>query len=442
MENTPMHASAPAGQFTKREKNPHLELIPAGMHPAIIYGVINVGTHDNEYQGNKTLKNVLKICFEFPQHRQLYWADDTVPSPTSLIMDFNYLVSKNKKTGKKSNLLIFVETLYNIEMQESQYLQFDFSQLVGMKVFANVTAYTKLDGNAGRKITSVTGFNPQYVDPNTLIQTNPNYVYSVQMGFENKSFAMLHPVYRNMIKESYEGKAHLANGGRFLMLDDHGNLIIDNEQPRYTTAPLGNLVMTGQFTYDQLKANNWTDQQMIDNGYAKRESAPAVPQTPALPQAPQVPQIPQTPQAFQPQQAAPVYQSPNSPMALTPQMPLASSAPNQSLLTMIDKSAPYEIWIANGWTDKLLIEKGKAMMMTPESVAFPPSVPQAVPGVPQAIPQTVPAPQPTAAALFTGTSVAPIQNMGAVPPVPVPQPMSSFEQFSESPEPPEDDMPF
>jgi hypothetical protein len=464
--NPSMSAPAPTSNYSSKEKNPNLQLIPAGLHAAIIYGVVNVGTQIGEYQGKPSQKNTLKILIEFPTHRQLFWVDDTVPSPTALIMDFAYVMGKNKKTGVKTKLVKFVETIYNTQLQESQYLQFDFSQLPGTKIFANVLHYQKMNGEMGVKIDSVSAINPAMFNPDSITQTNPNYIYSVQMGFENLSFASLPYFYRGLIKDSVEGKAHRAQGGRFTKLDENGNMIIDDNNDDYTPAPLGKLVMINpQFTYEQLKGAGWTDQAMIDNGYARRDAvAPApIPQPTAIPQpAP----VQQSGFIQQPQQVA--YQSPQSPMALTPQMPLAHSNPTQPMLTMIDKSAPYEAWIANGWTDQLLIEKGKAMMMPPANEVFPqtpqqplaPQVPQAMAPqiapaqqampnyqnvqVPQAmeqqpIAQGIPTPQPSAAALFQQAPAAPVVNMGQ----PIPQaPVSGFEQPMPMQEPPADDLPF
>ena len=448
MSHIPMNAPAQTSSYPTKEKNDNLQLVPPGMHAAIIYGVINVGTQDGEYQGKATANNKLKVVFEIPGHRQLYWKEDTVPTPSAMIMDFNYSVSKNKKSGKKSKLLELIETLYG-PIQESQYLTFDISQLAGLKVFVTIGHYTKMDGTTGAKIVSVSPLNPQFIDPNTLVLTNKILIYSVQMGYENMSFASLPYFYRNLIKESHEGKAHIAAGGRFSKLDDNGNLVIDDGSNDMRTAPLGKLVMVNpQYTYEQLKGAGWTDQAMIDNGYARREAPQAVP-TPAPAPIP-----------------APAYQapqaSPQAPMSLQPQMPLAHTNPTQPMLTMIDKSAPYEAWIANGWTDALLIEKGKAMMMPAVNEVFPPAPAQALPpqpAIPQALPQAIPqaqmpqgipAPQPSAAALFSQTPVAPVQQMEVpqAPQIPqaIPQaPISSFEQAPAAMtngEAPPDDLPF
>lgn len=468
MSHTPMNAPAQTSSFPTKEKNPNLELVPQGMHPAIIYGVINVGTQDGEYQGRATASNKLKLVIEIPGHRQLYWKEDTVPTPSAMIMDFNYSVSKNKKSGKKSKLLLLIESLFG-PLQESQYLSFDISQLAGLKVFANVVHYYKQNGDLGAKIDSIAQLNPGLVNPDSLILTNEKLIYSVQMGYENLSFAKLPFFYRSLIKESHEGKKHMAAGGRFMKMDEQGiNMVIDDGSNNYTTAPLGKIVMIGTYTYEQLKQAGWDDQAMIDNGYARREAVQA-PTPVSQPQAP----TPMPSIAQMQVQHAQLQQQPIAPMSVQPQMPQAHTNPTQPMLTMIDKSATYDDFIRNGWTDALLIQHGKAMMMPAANTVFPPApqvagppsvqappiqqappvqqqyqqaVPVQQPMAPQ-IPQGVPAPMPNAATMFNQGTPAPVQQMApTAPSIPqaVPQaPLTSFEVPSPyAGEAPPDDLPF
>jgi hypothetical protein len=446
MSHVPMTAPVATSNFSSKKKNDNLQLVPMGMHPAIIYAIVNVGTHAGEWQGKPNMSNKLKIMVEFPMHKQLFWEEDTELTPSSLIMDFSYSVSKNKKTGKKSKLLEVIESLYG-PLQESQFNTFDIGQMLNLKIFANVIHYTKQDGTVGAKIASMAPFNPMMINPDSIQQTNKSMLYAVQMGFECQAFAELIFFFRKSIKESEEGKEHIAKGGRFVKLDENGVMIIDDGTSDYVSAPVGKLIMTNpQLSYESMKGAGWTDDAMIEHGYARREAVVSIP----------TPTIAPTPAPIQqaiPQAAAP--------MSIQPQMPLASSNPTAALLTMIDLSAPYQAFIANGWTDELLIQHGKALRMTPAAEAFPtaPSVPVAAPPMAQAIPQAVipqamspvavaqpmgvPVPQPSAAALFTQTTAAPVQNIA------VPMPMAPVSTFEQAPAPTTfagqeqlDDLPF
>jgi len=463
MSHIPMTAPAQTSNFSSKKKNDNLQLIPMGSHPAIIYAIVNIGTHAGEWQGKPNMSNKLKLMVEFPTQKQLYYEEDTEATPSALIMDFSYSISKNNKSGKKSKLLEMIEGLYG-PLQQSQYLTFDLFQLLDLKIFANVIHYTKKDGTIGAKIASLTPFNPAYINPDTIIRHNKLMCYATAMGFECQAFAELIYFFRKEIKESEEGKAHIAAGGRFFKLDENGAIIIDDGNNDMTTAPsLGKLVMTNPaYTYEAMIGAGWTDQSLIDNGYARREAVAPI-------------QIP-TP--------APVYQAfVQAPMSIQPQMPLASSAPTQSLLTMLDLSAPYQQFISAGWTDELLIQHGKALRMAPAAEVFPSAppiqappvqappnalppvatapVPMAMPtqeqlmgfpippAIPQAMAQGVPAPQPTAAAMFTQAHVAPVQQMGVPAPMPPAMPQAPVSGFEQAPTAPSfggqedlDDLPF
>jgi hypothetical protein len=264
------------------------------------------------------------------------------------------------------------------------------------------------------------------------------------MGFDNMSFAKLPYFYRNLIKESHEGKAHIAAGGRFVKLDENGAMIIDDGSDNYTTAPLGKLTMiNNQFTYEQLKSGGWSDQAMIDNGYARREAVQTAAPIP-VPIPTPIPQV----QYQTPVQQIPQIQ-PQAPMSIQPQMPLAHTNPTQPMLTMLDKSATYQDFINNGWTDALLIEHKKAIMMPAANTVFPPAQTTVAPPpgvqIPQAqtMPNAIPIPQPSAANMFQQATAAPVQQMG-IPQAPIPTPpISAFEQPSTfNGEAPPDDLPF
>ena len=435
-----MTAPANTSSYSSKEKNANLQLVPQGPQPGIIYGIVNIGTQDGEYQGKATVSNKLKLIVEFPFHKQLYYKEDTVPTPSTLIIDCAFSVSKAKKTGKKTKLLEIIESIFG-PLQESQYLSFDFTQLLGLNVFANVVHYTKLDGNIGAKIASFGPFNPQFVDPSQMIRTNDTMLYAIQMGFDNLNFASLPFYLRNAIKESREGKEYASKGGRFTKLDENGQIIIDNGEDNYANAnPLGKIVMlTNQFTYEQMKANGWTDDALVENGYARREAPSQAP----MPQAP----IPA-------QQMAPQIPAP---MSIQPQTPPATAAPSQPMLTMIDKSVSYEQYKSAGWSDQQLIDNGKAMMMPalndvfpPQPVAGPPSVP-AQPMAPTATqqPQTpnVPQAMPSASTMFQNAQPAPVQQMPNVPqanaaPIAPMSPMGSIPPAPFAADEEVDDLPF
>lgn len=427
MSNTyaPMTAPASTGGSSK-PKNPNIQLVPMGMQPAIIYSVVNVGTHAGEFQGKPNKSNKIKIGFEFPTHRQQFYLDDTELRPSVMTMDFTYSMSKSRKTMKKSKLLEFVEGLFG-PIQEANYLTFDVSSVLDMKVFATIQHYTKQDGKIGAKIVNVSPFNPGLINPDTIQRTNPLARYHIGMGFQCKEFASLYYFLRQEIKDSEEGKSYAAQGGKFAKLDENGNLILDDSNDSYAAAPvpvLGKMIMTNpQFSYEQMKQAGWTDEALISAGHAYRE------------------QVIQQPAPVPTQQPVPLPQTPPVPV-----VPIAPVAPAQPKLEMIDTTVTYEQYIQGGWNDELLIQHGKARMVMP--VQAPPVVQTPpVPAVPVApvvpVAPAIPVAPQNPAALFAQTAPAPVQNMGAPTPTPIiampvapttpPAPISSFEQMPAMP---------
>ena len=78
-----MTAPANTSSYSSKEKNANLQLVPQGPQPGIIYGIVNIGTQDGEYQGKATVSKKLKLIEEFPFHKQLYYKEDTVHTPST-----------------------------------------------------------------------------------------------------------------------------------------------------------------------------------------------------------------------------------------------------------------------------------------------------------------------------------------------------------------------
>lgn len=399
MTHIPMTAPEAVSSFTKKEKRDDVALLPMGTHPAIIYSIVNVGTQDDEYKGESRKRNIVKFTFEFPMHRQLFYKDDTIERPTVLTKQETFVVSQNKKTGKKSNLLAMIEGLEG-PLNETQRKNYDISKLLDLKVFVTVAHYQKQNGEIGVKITNIAPFNPMMIAPESVVRTNDTIIYHPGMGFDNIYFAKLQYFDREDVKKSYEGREYAAKGGHFAKFDKDGNIELDDSHPDTpsASAPVGKKVvmLDANNNYNSFKSAGWTDEALVQNGYAMYEVV--IPVAAPIP-APLPPTPPQAP-------------------------PTVASVPT---LKMIDTSATYEAFKQSGWTDELLVQHGKAVMITPTPIAVVPPLPVAppVPIAPQAPAQA-----------FAQTPVAPVQQVAppttptimppsAVPPAPE---LTVFEQ--------------
>lgn len=360
-------------QETQSNKRDNIELVPHGMHLVICTSVVDLGTQTSVYEGKENINRKLILTFEFPLHRQLFYESDTVPRPSVLSLDFNWMISKNQKTGKRTKLLEFLESIFGIITPEQQ-KTFDISTLVNRFYVATVQQYQKKDTSYASKIIAVAPHNPAQFPAEGVQRTNPLVVYSIaHHGFNSPAFASCQFWMRKQIKLSKEGIAHIQQGGKFSKFNDDNQLVEDTDvvaipqasqtaQQHYQNsaynsaagtqqAPASNIPaspavpqspapaqpiktwLNSQFTYDQMVANGWSDEQLVANGYMKIEipaPAPAAPPAPTpMPQAPMAPTAP-----------APMASSPATMFAEGTVAPTATSAIPQTPAPAAQSPAP------------------------------------------------------------------------------------------------------
>jgi len=71
------------GQRTQRP------IPPAGLHPAICYAIIDLGTHQESFKGNVSNKPKVKFCFEFPTLPEQVFDEAKGPQRLSIMQDYN-----------------------------------------------------------------------------------------------------------------------------------------------------------------------------------------------------------------------------------------------------------------------------------------------------------------------------------------------------------------
>lgn len=433
-----MTAPQQQNNFSNKTKNPAAQILPMGMQPAILYSIVNTGTHDNDYQGKAKKQNVLKLSFEFPNHKQQWYLEDTELKPATLTQSYTYMLSRNKKTNKRSNLLQMVESLYG-PISEAQYLTWNFAAMLDIRVFINVEHYTKQDGTIGAKISSISPLNPAFIDPNSLIRTNELAIYDIQMGFSNAHFAKLAYWLRTEIMESDEGKAHAQAGGQFYKIDENGNMVVDERAVSASNAaPVRELEwLATNYTYVQMKGAGWSDDDLVKNGYAKWKENVPVP-APAAPAPVAAMPIPQPAAPLPAQIPAPAIPTQPAPVAQVPApAPAAPPVPQEPKLVPVVPGTDLNAFIAIGWTPQQLVDHNHARWEQPAPAPAPiipttPPVPDpaapapiapaapmapAAPAAPMApqVPQTAA----DAANLFAQTPAAPVAQVPA-PAAPAP----------------------
>lgn len=418
----PMTAPVSEG-FEKKEKN-IVPLMSNGTYPAILVGMVDMGTQDFEFEGVKRKRRTLSLSFEFPLKKELWYVGDTEAKPQLLSLTYTYSMA-TAKNGNKSALRKFIEAIFG-PMTDSVAQNFDLSQLIGKLYNVAIVQVESKQGTMYNKIQSVGPFQNFWqneFNQGLLNVTNDLKIFSIDHdGFESMAFAKLYFWERTQIKESYEAQDHIAKGGKFSKLDENGNLVLEDGVATQVSIPAqGNLggvpgleMIDKSFTYEQFIQAGWTKELLIQHGKARvvaqQPIAPPVVSSPPAP-AP-VPQITQVPS-------------------------VDTSVPAD--IEMIDKSFTYDIFIKAGWTKEMLIQHGKAKYkaVAPATPVVPqPETPPVQVNPVQQFNNAIPAP-----VVVDSTPKAP--SSISVPQIPV-QDVSSFE----TPAPlglgdmPDDDLPF
>ena len=335
--STPFTAST-GGDSKKLE----VEKIPTGMRLCTFHSLVDIGTQDGGQYGPK---HKVYLGFEFPQEMRVFWEGDEAKPCNIWTMQ---TLSMNEKANLRKE---FIEPMLGRKLSDEEAEKFDLSSLLGKNFiatiahsadgkYANIVSITPLT-EQGKSMFGVTG---------TVSQINPTTYFHLGMGFDSPNFKALTAgtkFLRDKIIQSAEGVAHTTAGGVF------PEAIQTQGATAGAPAPQGKkLVMldNAEFTYDQYKASGWTDDQIVQQGFAKWQEAVAPPQ-PLQPQAapaPIPPVLPPTPAA------APV--APVEPVLGNHQL----KTPDGKVLTMNDTTMVVNEWIVQGWTPETLVQHGHA----------------------------------------------------------------------------------
>lgn len=313
----------------------NVELIPVGMNLCTLYSVVDLGTQDTKFGP----KRQIKLSFEFPLEKRVFWEGEQ-PRP-SVISSTETMSLADKANLRKK----FIEPMIGRTLGKEE--TYDPTSLLGANFvatvthspdgkWANISSIVKLDD---RNMMLFGLQQPSF--PNV----NPISKFHLNDGFMSENFAKLPNRTRNTIMSSTEGEQHKMSGGQFAEQ-------IKTDGTTSQTPPVGGkrVIMNSDspYTYESLKANNWTDDDIVAKNLGKWEVATPPAQPQSAPQAPSAPSAPQAPTA---PQAPPT--SPTPPTA--PKHPVIMNDPAQQ-----DK---IDVWLANGWTYEMMVQQNHATMV-------------------------------------------------------------------------------
>jgi hypothetical protein len=121
------------------------EIPPSGNHPAVLVALIDLGTHEDEYQGKKVQNRKALFCWELPTEHK---ADGT---PFILAKDYNVMA----KISGKSKLRLMLESWRGQALKEGETV--DLSSLLGKCCLLNIGHQVT---SGGKTYAAILGLTP------------------------------------------------------------------------------------------------------------------------------------------------------------------------------------------------------------------------------------------------------------------------------------------
>lgn len=331
--------TAPVGGDSNKIDYDQIEKIPVGEHVCTLFSMVHLGTQETKHG----MKEQVQLTFEFPTEMRTFWEGDP-PKPSAIFCTETFSMYKEAHLRQK-----YVEGILGNKLSDEEAEKYDLTQLVGKNAVAYVVhspdgKWANIDRLSPLTEKSMKMFD--LTEPR-VAQVNPSMIYHISMGFEGEDFKKLPQKLREKIIKSTEAQAHAAKGGTFAKPDT-------NSGSNGSSASGGRklqMLPSAPNTYEEFMEAEWTEQMLVDNGYAKwvENTPPPKPAGTPAPPKPSAPVPPSKPSA------------PAAPQASTPAPP-KPEAKSEFPIVMKNKALQANIpqWIKEGWTFTDMVEQGHA----------------------------------------------------------------------------------
>ena len=170
---------------------------PAGSHVARCFRVLDLGTHDENWQGNVNSNRKILLQFELPNEKHVFH-EERGEEPFTVQREFT------ASLGKKANLRAFLEGWRGRSFTDEELKKFDIAALAGKACLVNVI-HKESNGKTYANIQSAMVLPKGMVCPSAI---NPIVTFSLEENeFDEAVLAALPEWLRNKIGESKEYKA-------------------------------------------------------------------------------------------------------------------------------------------------------------------------------------------------------------------------------------------
>jgi hypothetical protein len=316
-----------------KEKRSDIQLLPPGPNSGVIFCVVDLGTHMESF-GNQEPKKTrkIKIGYEHPQLKQLFYEEDTEIRSSSTWTEGTYAVNE------KSNLRKLIEAVLGKKISDQEAYNFDLSKLIGSKVLVNIS-HVQGKKDPSRSYEKVLGVmhHGQMPLPANFNPMSDQQLFSIDKNGDNfttQNFATLLPFLKKKIMASEEAIAHARRGGKFAHIDNSASATNAQQTNNYNNQQQSQPQNSGQnngqnfppqqgngirkfvltdnsYTLESWKSAGWNEESLVQNGkgHFVEPTPPSAPQGPPSPQnLPQGPPSPQGPPQMQQQQSNNVAQ--------------------------------------------------------------------------------------------------------------------------------------
>lgn len=273
------------------KKLDNIQILEAGPNPAILYSIVDEGTHYNKYF-DKTQRTV-RMIFEFPLLKQLFNEGDTEERPTVVSQEYTFVL------GENSNLKKFIEGAEGRTLQPAEYRNgWNIGQYLGRTFIVDIVNKPNkkdpsiIHNNIGSVKALTDTLRQRYnFDWEQMTRTNPLLSFMIDDAgtcFNSEEFTKLPNYLQKKLKESDEGIIYRNNGGTFAERGDFSTTAPPASPPikRTPQAPQSGptkKMLVSDYTYEQYIASGWSDEQLVANGkmeIIKPTSAPVSPPKP------------------------------------------------------------------------------------------------------------------------------------------------------------------
>lgn len=158
------------GLIVKNEQKPR-EVIPAGVHHAVCYGLYDIGTHYNERYNKSDRKCI--ILWEFPAIRMEY-TKDGVTKDLPKVISKKYTVSLNEKATLRKDLQSWRGKVFS----DQELAGFDLKNILGVNCMLQIIHNASSDGQ--QTYSNIATVLPLYGGIPSVVPETPIQFFSLE----------------------------------------------------------------------------------------------------------------------------------------------------------------------------------------------------------------------------------------------------------------------